>query len=74
MPNQTTRDSGERLGRLEERVDEIKNNHLNNISKDIKDLRDEIQEMKTNQARWIGGGAVLIFLSQMLFAYILSRH
>jgi len=81
MPNQYEPDANgfkisvsERMTRLEEQVREIRENHLLHLSADIQEIRKDISDLRLIQARWIGGGAVLIFLSQLLFAFILSRH
>lgn len=70
-----------RLVRLEEQMREIRDTNLRYLSAKIDtvdskvdSVESKVDKLTANQAKWIGGGAVIIFLSQMAFAYILSRH
>lgn len=61
----------EKNNSLNEKVDEIKNNHLAHIAADIKDLTQA--QIKTNLkiAYWSGGVAVVVIIVQVL-AWILK--
>jgi hypothetical protein len=51
-------------------IKEIKENHLFHLSEDVKNLRNDITELKLKIARWSGGVAVLIILAQIILRFI----
>lgn len=45
---------------LKDDINEIKTNHLEHLSSDIKELKNDVQAIKIQIARW--GGAILVII------------
>lgn len=54
-----------RMTKLEGKVD--------NVVIVVNSLEEKVDKLNTTVSRWIGGGAVLLFIGNALLAYILSR-
>lgn len=64
----------EKNNSLNEKVDEIKNNHLAHIAADIKGVNDKVDRLSLKIAYWTGGLLVATSMIQYIIYYFIYKH